>query len=279
VTDTTEPNGLVNLFADAFEQLPIPVSIYDRDGLQIASNAATAALWNIRREQWVGHFNMITDPQLAAQGSAERHRRVMQGETLVLPVGRFSGRRTGLQEDASEERWIQATYYPLRGADGEVTHLMGVLRDVTEEIDQRKAIEAAQAEIEAQRSMIESLSTPVIQMWESVLAVPLVGAIDSRRAMQITESVLAAISEQQAECVIIDITGVPVVDTRVAQYLIQTARASKLLGCEVALVGIGVELAQTIVQLGVDLQAFNTMANLQAGLAWALKLRGLQVSR
>ncbi|MBV9790517.1 MAG: STAS domain-containing protein, partial [Chloroflexi bacterium] len=72
-------------------------------------------------------------------------------------------------------------------------------------------------------------------------------------------------------------TGIPLVDTQVAQYLIQTAQASKLLGCEVALVGIGVEMAQTLVQLGVDLRQLTTLANLQAGIAWAFTRYGMQV--
>jgi rsbT co-antagonist protein RsbR len=277
VIDPTYTNLLAGRLGDILEQLPIPISIYDQDGLQVASNAATAALWNIRREQWVGHFNMVTDPQLAAQGSAERHRRVMQGETIVLPPSRFSGRQTGLQADAREHRWVGATYLPLRDASGTVTHLMAILRDVTEQIEQEQEIEKARSEIAAQRATIASLSTPVVKVWEAILAMPLVGVIDSHRAMQVTESLLSTIANQQAECVIIDITGVPLVDTQVAQYLIQTAQACKLLGCEAALVGTGVELAQTIVQLGVDLRALNTMADLQAGIAWAFKRRGIQV--
>jgi rsbT co-antagonist protein RsbR len=108
---------------------------------------------------------------------------------------------------------------------------------------------------------------------------PLVGSIDSQRATRIMEGLLTAIAECKAECVIIDITGVPVVDTQVAQYLIQSAQASRLLGCEVALVGIGVEMAQTLVQLGVDFRTLNTLVNFQAGIAWAFTMRDLQVVR
>ncbi|NTW01619.1 MAG: STAS domain-containing protein [Oscillochloris sp.] len=175
------------------------------------------------------------------------------------------------------EMWVEAIYAPLRNTQGEVTHLIAVLRDVTLEINQNKEIAKAQAEIASQQAMIESLSTPVVQVWEGILTMPLVGPIDSRRANQITEGLLTMIAERQAECVIIDITGVPLVDTQVAQHIIRTAHASKLLGCEVALVGIGVEMAQTLVQLGVDLHLLNTMANLQAGIAWAFRQRGMHV--
>jgi PAS domain S-box-containing protein len=270
----------------AFEHAPVPMSVYDATGLQVAMNLANARLFNIRREEWIGHFNMATDAQLAATGSAERLARVMQGETIVTPPHTFEARQTGRQDDAAETLWIEATYSPVYDPHGNVTHLLAVLRDVTNEIKQQESIAAAQAEIASQReeivgqqAIIESLSTPVVQVWTGILAMPLVGAIDSRRSTQITEGLLLAVAEHQAECVIIDITGVPVVDTQVAQYLIQTAYACRLLGCEVALVGIGVEMAQTLVQLGVNLHTLNTMANLQAGIAWAFARLGMQVSR
>ncbi|MBV9790518.1 MAG: PAS domain S-box protein [Chloroflexi bacterium] len=264
-------------FMALVEQAPIPISIYDHTGLQVAINPANAKLFGLRREDTIGHFNMVTDPQLAPSGSAENHRRVMQGETVVLPPHAYNAQERWGHEDALGERWVEAVYSPLRDASGTVTHLVAMLRDVTNEIAQKKAIAAAQAEIASQRVLIESLSTPVVQVWEGILAMPLVGTIDSGRAMQVTESLLTEIVEQQAECVIIDITGIPLVDTQVAQYLIQTAQASKLLGCEVALVGIGVEMAQTLVQLGVDLSAITTLANLQAGIAWAFTRYGMQV--
>lgn len=263
--------------AAVFEQCPLAISVYDHTGLQVAANAAQAAMFDIRREEWIGRFNMVTDPQLRATGSAERHQRVMAGETVVIPPHPFDARASGHQVDAADERWAEAIYAPLRAGGEGVTHLLAVLRDVTREVAQGRVIELAQSEIASQREMIESLSTPVVQVWEGILAMPLVGTIDSARAMRVTESLLTAISEMQAECVIIDITGVPVVDTQVAQYLIQSAQASKLLGCEVALVGIGVEMAQTLVQLGVDFRTLNTLVNLQAGVAWAFARRGLRV--
>lgn len=266
-------------FADIFEQLPIAVSIYDATGLQVAQNAATARMWNIRREEWVGHFNMVTDPQLAAQGSAELHRRVMQGETITLPPHPFSGSATGLQEDAGGQIMAEASYVPLRIGGGQVTHLMAILRDVTRELIQNREIVAAQEEIASQRAIIETLSNPVIQIWQGILTIPLIGVIDSRRAMNITEGLLTAISQHQASSLIIDITGVPVVDTQVAQHLIHTARACQLLGCDVALVGISPEIAQTLVQLGVDLSTLKTLANLQAGIIWAFAQQKLRVTR
>jgi len=266
-------------FIALFNQIPVATSLYDQTGLLVAANNATRALFRSKDEGWVGRFNMVTDPQLAANGSAEMHRRVMDGETIVVPPAIFVPQASGAADDSVQKYWIESIYSPLRDAQGKVTHLIAQLRDVTHEIAQNKEIADAREAIASQQALIESISTPVIQLWEGILIMPLVGMIDSHRAMQVIESLLTMIAERQAECVIIDITGVPLVDTQVAQYIIRAAQASKLLGCEVALVGIGVEMAQTLVQLGVDLHVLNTMANLQSGIAWAFQKRGMRVAR
>jgi len=124
---------------------------------------------------------------------------------------------------------------------------------------------------------ISELSTPIIPVHESVLILPLIGAISSRRASEITERLLEAIAANQAEIVIIDITGVPIIDTRTANHLLMTTRAANLLGSEIVLVGVGAEIAQTIVHLGVELHGLVTLANLQSGIAYALKRMGLGI--
>lgn len=131
---------------------------------------------------------------------------------------------------------------------------------------------------EDQGRLLQELSAPIVPIHEGVLVLPLVGAIDSRRATQIMESVLEKIVEYQADVLIMDITGVPIVDTGVANYLIQMARAVTLLGARVVLVGIGAEIAQTVVQLGVELRDITTLANLQAGIAYALAQQGFTIS-
>jgi anti-anti-sigma factor len=123
--------------------------------------------------------------------------------------------------------------------------------------------------IASQRSMIQELSTPIIPISDQILVLPLIGTIDSARARQIMESMLGAIGNIQAAVLIIDITGVAVVDTGVAHYLLQAARAAQLLGAQVMLVGISPEVAQTVVQLGVDLSSLSTYSSLQVGLEYA----------
>ncbi len=127
------------------------------------------------------------------------------------------------------------------------------------------------------RAVIQELSTPIIPIHEGVLVLPLVGAIDSLRSQEITERLLEEIVRQQADIVIIDITGVSVVDTSVANHLIMTAQAVNLLGSRVVFTGISSTIAQTIVQLGVNLGDVVTLSNLQAGMQYALKQLGLEI--
>lgn len=147
--------------------------------------------------------------------------------------------------------------------------------------DMERVYMAAMAEQREQQAQmldtIRELSTPIIPVYAGILVLPLVGSVDSRRATQITEGLLEAIALHQADIVIIDITGVPIIDTSTANHLLMAARAAGLLGSQVVLVGIGSEIAQTIVQLGVNLQGLSTLANLQAGIAYALEQLGLGI--
>jgi len=126
---------------------------------------------------------------------------------------------------------------------------------------------------------IRELSTPVIRVHESVLLLPLVGAVDSVRAQQIMESVLTRVVEEQARVVIIDIAGVPVVDTKVADNLIKTTAAVSLLGAKTILTGISAQIARTIVQLGVDISSMHTQAKLADGIELALSLAGKSITK
>jgi len=131
--------------------------------------------------------------------------------------------------------------------------------------------------IASQSNALAEVSTPIVPIYEGILVLPVVGSIDSRRAGQIMEGLLEGINTYSADVVIMDITGVPVIDTGVANYLLQSARAARLLGSTVVLVGIGAEIAQTIVQLGIDLTGITTRANLQAGIEYALATQGLAI--
>ena len=125
--------------------------------------------------------------------------------------------------------------------------------------------------ITTQQQVIRELSTPLIPISDTVMVMPLIGAISTSRATQITQAALEAVSRQGTQVLIIDITGVAVVDTSVVNHLLQMAQASQLLGTSVVVVGISPEVAQTIVQLGMDLSRFVTRSTLQAGLEYAAR--------
>ncbi|MBN1483691.1 MAG: HAMP domain-containing protein [Chloroflexia bacterium] len=118
--------------------------------------------------------------------------------------------------------------------------------------------------------VIREMSTPVMPVYRGVLVMPLVGIIDQSRALDIMENLLAMIEKSRARMVILDITGVPVVDTTVAQALLQAAQAAGLLGTEAILVGVSPQVADTLVSLGTDLSGLVTRADLQSGIAYAL---------
>jgi rsbT co-antagonist protein RsbR len=141
----------------------------------------------------------------------------------------------------------------------------------------RRTASEQQEEQDQLRSTIRELSTPIIPVYQGILVLPLVGSIDSRRATEVTERLLEEIAAQQAEIVIIDITGVSLIDTSTANHLLMTTRAAGLLGSRVVLVGMGAEIAQTIVHLGVELHGLVTLADLQAGIAYALERLGLSI--
>jgi len=129
-----------------------------------------------------------------------------------------------------------------------------------------------------QRNMLE-LSTPVVELWEGILALPLIGTLDSERTQLVMEALLTRIVETGASIAIIDITGVPTVDTLVAQHLLKTVSAARLMGADCLISGIRPQIAQTIVHLGVELGDVTSKATLSAAFAVALQRSGLSVTR
>ena len=138
--------------------------------------------------------------------------------------------------------------------------------------------EGREAVILRQQEEMMELSTPVVTLWEGILAVPLIGTLDSGRTQVIMENLLQRIVDTGSAIAIIDITGVPVVDTLVAQHLLKTISAARLMGAECIISGIRPQIAQTIVHLGVKLGEVSTKANLADAFALALRMRGLTVA-
>ena len=131
--------------------------------------------------------------------------------------------------------------------------------------------------IREQQEAIRELSTPVLQVRERLLILPIIGVIDPQRARQLTEQLLRGIRTNRAKVVVIDITGVAAMDSQIANHLVQTVEASRLLGATVIVTGLSPEIAQTLVNIGVDLGKMNTVGDLQGGIDGAERLLGYKV--
>jgi rsbT co-antagonist protein RsbR len=138
-------------------------------------------------------------------------------------------------------------------------------------------VEERERVIREQQAAIRELSTPVLQVRERLLILPIIGVLDSQRARQLTEQLLGAIQANRAKVVVIDITGVASIDVTVANHLVQTVEASRLMGASAILTGLSSGIAQTLVDLGVDLGSMRTVGDLQGGLEEAERLLGYQV--
>jgi rsbT co-antagonist protein RsbR len=168
--------------------------------------------------------------------------------------------------------WTRSTFAPMHDETGRISHLICYWDDITEQKRREQEERAEQEEIiRHQQATLAELSTPLLSISESTVVMPLVGAVDSRRVHQMMDALLSGVAESRASIVILDITGVSVVDTQVANAFIRASMAVKLLGARVVLTGIRPEVAQTLVGLGVDLSTIITRSTLRDGIAYALK--------
>jgi rsbT co-antagonist protein RsbR len=164
--------------------------------------------------------------------------------------------------ELSEEIWL-------------ATNLLDQLGLLTIEVYQK----AREDVILRQQEELMELSTPVIKLWEGILALPIIGTLDSARTQMMMESLLQKIVETGSEIAIIDITGVPTVDTLTAQHLLKTVTAARLMGADCMISGIRPQIAQTIVYLGIDLTNITTKATLADAFLIALKRLGVTITR
>lgn len=251
-----------------FDTIAVPIQVYHLDGKLATMNQISEQIYGAPRDVAAEFFNVLTDPQMIDQGVPDLFNQALQGTAVATPphcIASTQVENIDLARIEDKTTWVESIFFPLYNGDGNITHIICVDRDITERMSQRETILA--------------LSSPVVQVWEGILSLSLIGAIDSQRATKITENLLEAIVRQQADSVILDITGVATVDTQVAHYLLSAVRACRLLGSEVVLVGISSELAQTIVHLGIDLSTIVTRASFQQGLEWALKRQQLVVCK
>lgn len=133
--------------------------------------------------------------------------------------------------------------------------------------------------IRRQQEAIREMSTPVLQVREGLLVLPIIGAVDTERARQLTDALLGAIRDHRGQVVVMDITGVPVADATIANHLVQTVRAAHLIGAETVITGVSAQVAEALVKLGVQMNALNTAVDLQGGLEQAERALRCQATR
>jgi rsbT co-antagonist protein RsbR len=267
------------LLQAAIDSLNDPIFVKDRTHIWVACNQAFCDLIGQPHEAIIGHTDQdYLPPEQVAE--------FMRLDTQVMQTGELAANEELITGSNGVQRSIYTRKYPLRDEQATVVGLVGIITDITdirqrqEQIAELEATLAEKAEtIEHQRILLQQVSVPVIQVWDGILLLPLLGVIDSYRAVRILESMLEAIANARAQIIILDITGVPIVDTSVASYIIQGIQAAHLLGCESVLVGIGPHIAQTMVQLGMDFSHITTLASLQQGLAYGLRRLNYRVSR
>jgi rsbT co-antagonist protein RsbR len=259
---------LARLLDTLIQRLPIDISVWHLEDpndtssfrLTIANSTSSALHAEVDMRAEVGRRMKESFPAVA-EALLQRYVEVLRsGQTCTLGEISYADERV-------HERILLMQAIPLSDA-----HLCIVAEDITErkqaEEARRQAIEQEET-IRAQQAMLAELSTPLIPLNERVMVMPLIGAVDSARAQQVLETLLQGIAGSGAQVAILDITGVAVVDTQVANALIRAAQAVKLLGAQVVLTGIRPEVAQTLVGLGADLSGIVTRSSLQSGIAYA----------
>jgi rsbT co-antagonist protein RsbR len=269
------------------------ILILDPEGRVRSWNNAAEQIKGYKAQEVLGkHISIFYPKEEVEAGTPARQLEVAEEQ------GRFENEGWRVRKDGSRF-WANVVLTSLRDQSGRLRGFGKITRDLTEqrkvedelrsardELDQRvkertselaKVNGSLKAELTARKraeEAIRELSTPVLPIRERLLVLPLIGIIDSVRALQLTEQLLGSIRTHRAKAVVIDITGVVVVDSKVANHLLQTVEAARLMGARVIVSGISSEIAQTLVRIGVDLSGLRTTTDLRAGLEEAEQLIG-----
>lgn len=255
-----------DLLQTILDNLPAVVFVVDELGRIIFANQSWFAATGLAPERVIGSGMAEFFPSEMTAGYLAMVKQVL---TTNAPLAYEDPRPVG-----GEIHTYASTLTPLRDAGGKPYAACGISIDITDRKKAESERDALQQQIiESQQAALAELSTPLIPIAEDVLIMPLIGLIDSRRAGQVMETLLEGVSQHQARTVILDITGVNVVDTQVANSFVQAAQAVQLLGAQVVLTGIKPEVAQTLVHLTADLHGIVTLSNLRSGIAFALARR------
>ena len=237
----------------------------DPEGLVTSWNPGAERIKGYRADEIIGkNFSVFYTPEDIAAGKPASELKGAAAED------RFEDEAWRVRKGGSRF-WANVIITAMRTPDGTLRGFAKITRDLTE----RKQ---AEERLNRQAREILEISTPVVQLWDGILALPLIGTLDSQRTQQIMEQLLNRIVETGSGVAIIDLTGVPTVDTQTGRHLLDTIAAVRLLGTQTLLTGIRPEIAQTLVHLGIDLGAIVTRPTLAMGLRYALNMLGLQIA-
>jgi rsbT co-antagonist protein RsbR len=255
------------LLQQVLDALPYAVFWKGRDLVYLGANQLFAVDAGRAPQDIAGR----TDHEMAWSEIADKYR---GDDREVMDLGRAKPVIIEpIQRGDGSEGWVETCKVPLIDEAGEVFGMVGVYADVTDRKREEEAMALRRESLIAdQAELLSALSTPLLPIQEQVLVMPLIGTIDEARSQRVMERLLEGITEQQAETVILDLTGVPQVDASVASGVLASAKAAELLGARVILTGIRPELARAIVELNVDLGKTQTFGTLRDGVAHATRM-------
>jgi PAS domain S-box-containing protein len=241
------------------------IIMLDPKGNVLTWSSAAEQLKGWKASEIIGqHFSRFYPVEDVQKGKTEMELQ------LAMQNGRFEDEGWRVRKDGSRF-WANVIVTCLRTTDGQVRGFGKITRDLTE---RRLAEERSRKQTQ---ELLEMAAVPVVQVWEGIVLVPLIGTLDSQRTQQLMERVLNRVTETNSPVALLDITGVPSIDTQTAQHLIETIAAVRLLGAEVVLTGVRPSIAQTLVHLGIDLSNVTTRSSLSAGLRMAFETLNLRV--
>jgi len=290
--------------SDIINFLPDATFAIDREGTVVIWNRAIEELTGIKAVDMVGKGNF--EYALPFYGT----RRDMLIDMIIKPYEEVKTQYPSVSRKGDyliaeidvpfsirgKKLFLWGKASPIHDHLGNIVGAIESIRNITDRKHAEEKLQRAHDDLEArvaertsklsdaltalrqQSQTILELSTPVIKIWDGIVFLPLVGIVDTRRAGQVIENLLAAIVENEAQVVLLDVTGVPIIDTGVAKNLLDTVTASRMLGADVVVTGISTDAAQTITKLDIDLRQIKTRGTLRAGLVESFRLVGSRIA-
>jgi PAS domain S-box-containing protein len=254
---------MLRLLIDNLQEYAI--IMLDPSGRIVSWSATAERLKGYCASEIIGkHLSLFYTDEDNAAGKPARELEVAAKE------GRFEDEGWRVRKDGSRF-WANVIVTALRDAHGELRGFGKVTRDLTE---RKRAEEQVRNQA---REILEMATVPIVQVWPGIILVPLIGMLDSSRTQQLMERLLQRLMETASPVALVDITGVPAIDTQTAQHLIETIKAVRYMGADVILTGVRPNIAQTLVHLGIDLSNVVTRSSLTAGLRVAFGMVNLEV--